>query len=74
MKDESGGDNFSSMSAMYAWSARTSAIAMEMVVPAIAGFGIDQLCGTVAIFTIIGTILGIGLGFWQLIRLAASDK
>ncbi|GHT14684.1 hypothetical protein FACS1894170_11870 [Planctomycetales bacterium] len=71
---EEDGDNFSSMSALYAWSARTSGIAIEMVVPAVAGFGIDQLCGTVAIFTIIGTILGVGLGFWQLVKLAASDK
>jgi F0F1-type ATP synthase assembly protein I len=55
---------------LFQWSARASAIAMEMVVPAVIGIGLDRLCGTVALFAILGVIFGMALGFWQLLKLA----
>jgi len=55
---------------LYQWSARTSIIALEMVMPVLIGVGLDQLCGTVALFAILGVFLGVVLGFWQLLKIA----
>ena len=59
---------------LYQWSARVSGIALEMVIPAVIGVGLDRLFGTVVLFAILGVILGITLGFWQLIKLAKCDQ
>jgi F0F1-type ATP synthase assembly protein I len=48
-------------------------IGFEMVLPAIIGVGLDYLFGTVALFVILGVILGAVLGFWQLIRIASKN-
>ena len=59
---------------LFQWSARASAIAFEMVVPAVIGVGLDRLFGTVVLFAILGTITGMTLGFWQLLKIAGSQK
>ena len=59
---------------MYQWAARSSGIALGMVVPAVIGVGLDRLLGTVVLFAILGTILGLALAFWQLIRIAMSQS
>jgi F0F1-type ATP synthase assembly protein I len=59
---------------LYQWSARTSAIALGMVIPAVIGVGLDRLCGTVALFAILGMFLGMALGFWQLVKIAATHE
>jgi len=51
-----------------------SGIALEMVMLAAIGIGLDRLCGTVVLFTILGTLLGMALGFWQLLRFAANSN
>ena len=55
---------------LYQWSARMSGIAIELVIPAAIGVGLDRLCGTVVLFAILGTILGMVLVFWQLVKMA----
>ena len=55
---------------LYQWSVRTSGIALGMVIPAVVGVGLDRLCGTVVLFAILGTLLGVALGFWQLLKIA----
>ena len=75
MSNESGnngGDPFYAQA--YQWAARASAIALEMVVPALLGIGLDRLLGTVALFAIVGVILGMALGFWQLIKIARIEQ
>ena len=57
---------------MYQWSAMASGIAFGMVIPAVIGVGMDRLCGTVVLFAILGTILGLALAFWQLLKIAKS--
>ena len=72
MPDESnnnGGDTFHAT--LYQWAARASGVAFEMVIPAVIGIGLDQLCRTVVLFAILGTALGMALGFWQLLKLAS---
>jgi F0F1-type ATP synthase assembly protein I len=51
---------------------RISNVGFEMVFPAIIGVGLDYLFGTVALFVVLGVLLGASLGFWQLIRIAAK--
>jgi len=45
-----------------------------MVIPAIIGVGLDRLFGTVVLFAILGVILGMALGFWQLIKFASRNE
>ena len=59
---------------LFQWSARASMIAFEMVVPAVVGIGLDRLFGTVVLFAILGTVFGMALGFWQLLKLAKSQE
>jgi len=72
-EESSGNGNDPSFYAfLYQWAARASVIALEMVVPTIIGVGLDRLFGTVVLFAILGVILGMALGFWQLIKIAKS--
>jgi len=57
---------------LYQWSARMSGIAFGMVIPATIGVGLDRLCGTVVLFAILGAVLGMTLGFWQLLKIAGT--
>ncbi|MCL2005281.1 MAG: AtpZ/AtpI family protein [Planctomycetaceae bacterium] len=70
MSDESGDESFRSL--MFQWSARASVIAIGMVIPTIIGVGLDRLFGTVVLFAVIGVIIGMASGFWQLIRIASK--
>jgi F0F1-type ATP synthase assembly protein I len=65
-----GDDDPYSRAALYQWSARMSGIAFEMVIPPLLGVGLDRLCGTVVLFALIGSLLGMALGFWQLLKIA----
>ncbi|MDR0328636.1 MAG: AtpZ/AtpI family protein [Planctomycetaceae bacterium] len=66
----SDGDDSSFYALLFQWSAWASAIAFEMVFLAVVGIGLDRLFGTVVLFAILGVILGMGLGFWQLLKFA----
>ena len=57
---------------LHQWAARSSMIALEMVIPAVIGIGLDLFLGTPPLFVLIGVGLGMALGFWQLIKLAQS--
>jgi len=59
---------------LFQWSARTSVIALEMVIPAVIGVGLDRFFGTVVLFAILGAIFGMALGFWQLLKIARSQE
>ena len=65
MSEESNGNTL-----LYQWAAQASVIALEMVIPAAIGVGLDRLLGTVVLFAILGAVLGMTLGFWQLIKIA----
>ena len=72
-KPKADGDEPSFHALLYQWAARSSAIALEMVLPAVIGVGLDRLCGTVVLFAILGAVFGMTLGFWHLIKIAASQ-
>ena len=58
---------------LYQWAAQASVIALEMVIPAAIGVGLDRLFGTVILFALLGAVLGMTLGFWQLIKIAFNQ-
>lgn len=51
------------------WSARITTISMEMILPALVGYWLDQRWGTRPVFIILGTILGFTIGLMSLIQL-----
>ena len=70
MLDESEKDEESFRTLLFQWSARASVIALGMVIPTLIGVGLDRLLGTVVLFAVVGVILGMAAGFWQLIKIA----
>lgn len=75
LKESNGdGNDPSFQTLLHQWAARTSVIALEMVIPAVIGVGLDRLFGTVALFAVLGVALGMTLGFWQLIKIAQAQS
>ncbi|MBW3599106.1 MAG: AtpZ/AtpI family protein [Planctomycetes bacterium] len=60
------------MAVAYGWAWRVMIIGLEMVVPGLVGYWIDQRLGTKAVFTVGGFVLGMALGFWHLIKIAGG--
>ena len=49
-----------------------TSIALEMVIPGILGFWLDQNLGTVMVFLVLGVALGMTVGMIHLVRLTKS--
>jgi F0F1-type ATP synthase assembly protein I len=47
---------------------------LEMALPVVAGYWIDQKLGTVVVFMVLGVIAGCTLGMWHLMRMIANEK
>jgi F0F1-type ATP synthase assembly protein I len=58
------------------WTSRVTTISLEMVLPGLLGYWLDQRLGTRIVFLVLGAILGLGMGMWHLIKLteAPADK
>jgi len=56
----------------YQWAARITTLAIEMVVPGLAGVWIDGRLGTKVLFTLAGFAAGITFAIWQLIKIAGQ--
>jgi len=63
-------DDHSSYAHAMQWVSRITSIAMEMVLPIVIGYWIDQRLGTKIVFLLLGLVLGFATGMWQLIKLA----
>jgi F0F1-type ATP synthase assembly protein I len=55
------------------WVQRVTNIAMQMVVPAIIGYGLDTWWKTTPAFTIAGVVFGFVAGLMQLLQLAKQQ-
>jgi F0F1-type ATP synthase assembly protein I len=51
------------------WSARLTTISMELVLPALGGYWLDQRLGTRVLFLILGVMLGFVAATLSLVRL-----
>ena len=57
----------------YQWASRIMVVALEMVLPGLAGHWIDDQLGTVVLFLLIGLGLGSTAAIIHLIRMTRSD-
>ena len=65
-------DGRSAFAIAYGWAGRITGIGLEMVVPGLIGYWIDQRLGTKAVFTIGGFVFGMVFGFWHLMKIAGK--
>jgi F0F1-type ATP synthase assembly protein I len=63
-------DERSPMAIGLEWSTRLILVGLEMALPAAGGCWLDLRCGTLPVFVIIGTVLGLSLGTWNFVRIA----
>ncbi len=56
------------------WVSRITTISIQMVLPGVVGYWIDQQLRTKALFTLLGFGLGMGIGMWQLILATRTDE
>lgn len=67
-------DNRSPLAKAYQWSSRIMIVSLEMVLPAFAGWWIDQRLKTQIVFLLIGLSVGCTVGAWHLMRLVNSGR
>lgn len=67
-------DNRSPIALAYQWSARITSISLELVVPMLAGYWLDQRWGTLPLFLIVGVILGFASATLSLLRLTKPPR
>ena len=65
-------DSRSPMARASDWATRIMTISLEMVLPGLAGYWVDQKLGTVALFLLIGFALGCTAAVLHLIKLTRS--
>ncbi len=74
LKDDDPDDGRSPLAIGYAWAARIMSISFEMVLPALLGVWLDQKLGTVVLFLLLGLMLGMFVGFLQLLKIVKESK
>jgi F0F1-type ATP synthase assembly protein I len=62
-------DDRASIASAYQWSARITSVSLELVVPGLIGYWLDQRWGTLPLLVIVGVILGFVTSFLSLLRL-----
>jgi F0F1-type ATP synthase assembly protein I len=66
-------DDRSPAAKAYQWASRIMIVSLEMVLPGLAGYWIDQQLGTMFLFMLIGLTIGCVGGIWHLLRLTSAD-
>jgi hypothetical protein len=67
-------DDRSPAAKAYQWATRIMVVSLEMVLPGLAGYGLDRWLGSVVLFTMLGFGLGSWLAVVHLIRMTRSDE
>jgi ATP synthase protein I len=65
-------DERSPFSLAMEWTSRITTISLELVVPVLIGYWLDQRLGTRVLFLILGVMLGFATATLSLVRLARS--
>ena len=66
-------DDRSSMALAMAWASRIMTISLEMALPGLGGYWIDQKLGTKLVFTLVGVGLGMVVSGWHLIQITRHN-
>lgn len=56
------------------WSSRITTVALEMVVPAVLGWWVDQKLGTVVVFVVLGAAVGMTTAIVHLLRMTSAAR
>jgi hypothetical protein len=67
-------DDRSPAAKAYDWATRIMVVSVEMVLPGLAGYWLDQKLGTVLAFMLIGLAVGCIGGMWHLMRMIAAEN
>jgi len=67
-------DTRSPVAQAFAWASRVTSISLEMVLPGILGYWLDQRLGTRILFLVLGLILGFSAAMVHLIRLGNEPQ
>ncbi|MCI0335447.1 MAG: AtpZ/AtpI family protein [Planctomycetes bacterium] len=67
-------DDRSPVAIAYQWASRIMVVALEMVLPGLAGHWLDEQLGTVVLFLLIGLAVGCTAAIFHLIQMTRSDK
>jgi hypothetical protein len=67
-------DDRSPAAIAYSWASRIIVVAMEMVLPGLAGHWLDTKLGTVVLFLLIGLGLGCTAAVFHLIDMTRRDR
>ena len=70
---ESFPDNRPPMAAAMRWVSTATTVSLEMVLPAVLGVWLDKRLDTSPWLTVIGAVLGLGLGMSHLLKIAGSS-
>jgi hypothetical protein len=62
------------MAVAYQWASRIMVVAMEMVLPGLAGHWLDVQFGTVVVFLLVGLGLGCTAAVYHLIQMTRPNK
>jgi hypothetical protein len=65
-------DDRSPAAKAYQWASRIMAVSLEMVLPGIAGYWLDQQLGTVCVFLLLGVVIGSVGAVWHLVQMTDS--
>ena len=66
-------DDRSAVAVALSWTSRITATSLELVIPGLAGYWLDQQLGTKVLFTVVGLALGMPLALWHLLKMTAAD-
>jgi F0F1-type ATP synthase assembly protein I len=67
-------DDRSPVAIAYQWATRIMVVSLEMVLPGLAGYWVDQRLGTVCLFLVVGLLLGCTTAVVHLVRLTSVDS
>lgn len=65
-------DDRSQIAIAYQWASRIVTVALEMVLPGLLGYWLDQRFGLKPILTVVGFLLGLVVGMWHLLQMVGA--
>ena len=66
-------DDRSPLAIAHHWAARIITVALEMVIPGLLGYWLDQWLGLKGVFILAGFAAGLFLGMWHLLKMTRTD-